>query len=239
MGLGTSAHRAVCSATDKTFRRTNGAKVTTALVAVLLRRRRMNITLESRHDGATRRRDASRATFPQHYLDHPFAQGIFRWVAKGTYTIGERVGQARVCKWFKTGSVTKAHFFETDLKTSEKAAARVCKWFKTGSVTKAHFFETDLKTSEKAVDIISQFISGGSANIVVQVNLRFCDYENDSAAYSGGGSEQLLPSASDGSSEYGGDALLFFFSFVPPPGNTNKKKDDFAFVASSRSTSTE
>jgi len=96
-------------------------------------------------------------------LDHPFAQGIFRWVAKGTYTIGERVGQARVCKWFKTGSVTKAHFFETDL-----------------------------KTSEKAVDIISQFISGGSANIVVQVNLRFCDYENDSAAYSGGGSEQLL-----------------------------------------------
>eukprot|EP00545_Synedropsis_sp_CCMP1620_P001447 CAMPEP_0119007432 /NCGR_PEP_ID=MMETSP1176-20130426/3007_1 /TAXON_ID=265551 /ORGANISM="Synedropsis recta cf, Strain CCMP1620" /LENGTH=306 /DNA_ID=CAMNT_0006959583 /DNA_START=65 /DNA_END=982 /DNA_ORIENTATION=+ len=93
-------------------------------------------------DTTARRNNASRASFPQYNLDHPFAQGSFRWVAKGTYTVGERVGQACVCKWFKTGSVVEAHFFETDL-----------------------------KTSEKAVDIISQFNSGGFVNRVVQVNL--------------------------------------------------------------------
>jgi uncharacterized protein YodC (DUF2158 family) len=94
------------------------------------------------HDTTARYNNASKASFENHALDHPFAQGSFRWVAKGKYIEGERAGQACVCKWFKTGGVMEAHFYDTDI-----------------------------KTSQKAVDIISKFNQGQFINEVVQVNL--------------------------------------------------------------------
>ena len=59
-----------------------------------------------------RRNDATQASFAQNALAHPFAQGGFRWVAKGVYTEGYRAGEACVCKWFKTGHVVEASFFD-------------------------------------------------------------------------------------------------------------------------------
>ena len=34
------------------------------------------------------------ATFANSALNHPFSEGAFRWVAKGTYVGGERAGEA-------------------------------------------------------------------------------------------------------------------------------------------------
>jgi hypothetical protein len=53
--------------------------------------------------------------------DHPFAQGTFRWVAKGEYSSGPRKGQPCVCKWFKSGTVFQEIFFAKDIKANEKA----------------------------------------------------------------------------------------------------------------------
>jgi hypothetical protein len=68
-----------------------------------------------------RRNNAQRAEFLNHALDYPFAQGAFRWVAKGKYTEGERAGQECVCKWFKTGGVTESSFYDADLNASKEA----------------------------------------------------------------------------------------------------------------------
>ncbi|KAK3377283.1 kinase-like domain-containing protein [Lasiosphaeria ovina] len=65
--------------------------------------------------------NASRATFSSDSLDHPFAAGTFRWVAKGKYTHGNRAGQACVCKWFKTGAVFESDYFALDIKAVGKA----------------------------------------------------------------------------------------------------------------------
>ncbi len=61
------------------------------------------------------------ATIPNRELEHPFSQGAFRWVAKGTYTSGARSGQACVVKWFKTGAVFEADYFTLDIKAVDKA----------------------------------------------------------------------------------------------------------------------
>ncbi|KAK2757066.1 hypothetical protein FQN54_005035 [Arachnomyces sp. PD_36] len=68
-----------------------------------------------------RHNNSSQATTRTYDLEHPFAQGAFRWVAKGTYTSGQRSGQACVSKWFKTGAVFSADFFDLDLKAVDKA----------------------------------------------------------------------------------------------------------------------
>lgn len=75
-----------------------------------------------------RRNNASSATFEQYELDHPFAQGAFRWVAKGTYTVGHRQGEPCVCKWFKTGGVMESHFYDSDLEASNEAIRLITKW---------------------------------------------------------------------------------------------------------------
>ena len=51
----------------------------------------------------------------------PFAEGNFRFCAKGTYTEGERKGEAQVGKWFKTGGVMEEEFFASDLRIVDKA----------------------------------------------------------------------------------------------------------------------
>ncbi|KAI0853485.1 kinase-like protein [Daldinia vernicosa] len=61
------------------------------------------------------------AYVPGHELDHPFADGAFRWVAKGSYTSGSREGQACVVKWFKTGAVFEEDYFTLDIKAVNKA----------------------------------------------------------------------------------------------------------------------
>ena len=90
------------------------------------------------HDATqtARRNDANEASFTNHALDNPFASGTFRWVAKGTYTVGNRSGQACVCKWFKTGGVTEDRFYATDIATSEKAIELISKWNAKGLIDK-------------------------------------------------------------------------------------------------------
>ena len=75
-----------------------------------------------------RRNNAHSATFQQHDLDYPFAEGAFRWVAKGVYTEGHRAGEACVCKWFKTGGVMESHFYDTDISASQQAVHLIPKW---------------------------------------------------------------------------------------------------------------
>jgi hypothetical protein len=65
-----------------------------------------------------RENDASKAEIN---LDVLFAQGAFKNVYKGKYTIGERAGQECVCKMFKSGSVYEDSYFENELKVVHKA----------------------------------------------------------------------------------------------------------------------
>ncbi|PNH03131.1 Alpha-protein kinase 1 [Tetrabaena socialis] len=65
-----------------------------------------------------RRNNANKASV---HADAPFASGAFRWVAKGTYTAGERQGQQCVAKWFKTGVVYESTFFQKDIQAVERA----------------------------------------------------------------------------------------------------------------------
>eukprot|EP00516_Mucochytrium_quahogii_P011074 CAMPEP_0203784622 /NCGR_PEP_ID=MMETSP0100_2-20121128/564_1 /ASSEMBLY_ACC=CAM_ASM_000210 /TAXON_ID=96639 /ORGANISM=" , Strain NY0313808BC1" /LENGTH=295 /DNA_ID=CAMNT_0050686615 /DNA_START=258 /DNA_END=1146 /DNA_ORIENTATION=+ len=71
---------------------------------------------------------SSNATFTEEALEHPFAQGAFKWVAKGTYVGGIRGGQAAVSKWFKSGSVYESHYFDADMKVSAKAVEIIQKF---------------------------------------------------------------------------------------------------------------
>jgi hypothetical protein len=75
-----------------------------------------------------RRNNATHASFPQYNLDHPFAEGGFRWVARGTYTQGARTGEACVCKWFKNGQVFESTFFDLDIKAMNKALDLIREW---------------------------------------------------------------------------------------------------------------
>ena len=61
------------------------------------------------------------ASIPSAQLHNPFAQGAFRWVAKGSYASGARQGEACVVKWFKTGAVFEADYFTLDIKAVDKA----------------------------------------------------------------------------------------------------------------------
>lgn len=76
------------------------------------------------------------ATFPLSALREPFAQGAFRWVAKGTYTSGPRHGQACVVKWFKSGAVFEEDYFTLDIKAADKALEIVNKFNELNIVNK-------------------------------------------------------------------------------------------------------
>jgi hypothetical protein len=75
-----------------------------------------------------RRNDAADASFTQYDLSHPFAEGAFRWVAKGHYTSGRREGEKCVCKWFKTGGTFESSFFDVDIKAVDRSAAIIKEW---------------------------------------------------------------------------------------------------------------
>jgi hypothetical protein len=49
-------------------------------------------------------------------------------VAKGEYTDGQKLGEACVCKWFKTAHVFENSFFNLDIKATESALALVNEW---------------------------------------------------------------------------------------------------------------
>jgi hypothetical protein len=83
-----------------------------------------------------RRNNAHRATFTHDALDHPFANGAFRWVAKGVYTHGDRTGEECVCKWFKTGGVMEARFYEKDLEACNEALTIITKWNTEGVINR-------------------------------------------------------------------------------------------------------
>ncbi|KAL1990248.1 hypothetical protein VTN49DRAFT_6087 [Thermomyces lanuginosus] len=79
---------------------------------------------------------SSRATVPNSELYNPFAEGAFRWVAKGTYTKGSRAGQACVVKWFKTGAVFSEDYYTLDIKAIDKALDIVNRFNQFGIVSK-------------------------------------------------------------------------------------------------------
>ncbi|RFU74827.1 elongation factor 2 kinase [Trichoderma arundinaceum] len=54
-------------------------------------------------------------------LKNPFAEGVFRWVAKGKYTSGPRQNQACAVKWFKSGAVFSKDYFTYDVLAVDKA----------------------------------------------------------------------------------------------------------------------
>jgi hypothetical protein len=77
---------------------------------------------------ASRKNNATEATFSNRDLANPFAEGAFRWVAKGKYVRGARAGEPCVCKWFKTGHVDEATFFTDDIMAMHKALEIVKDW---------------------------------------------------------------------------------------------------------------
>ena len=87
-----------------------------------------NNNASNRASQTARTNNSSSASFSYHNLRNPFAEGGFRWVAKGEYTDGQRLGEACVCKWFKTGHVFENSFFNLDIKATEKALALVKEW---------------------------------------------------------------------------------------------------------------
>ncbi|KAJ1413582.1 kinase-like domain-containing protein [Ochromonadaceae sp. CCMP2298] len=70
----------------------------------------------------SRLNQSSRASFPRRAIENPFASGAFRWVARGEYIDGPRVGQPCVCKWFKSGFTFEDEFFHTDILAVDQTA---------------------------------------------------------------------------------------------------------------------
>ena len=83
-----------------------------------------------------RRNNSSSAIVNSYDLNHPFAEGSFRYVAKGTYTSGRRRGERCVAKWFKTGSVYEESYFHADIKTANKCIELVTKWNDSSGIDK-------------------------------------------------------------------------------------------------------
>jgi hypothetical protein len=65
-----------------------------------------------------------------------FAQGEFRYVYRGKYDKGERIGEECVRKEFKTGCVYESSFFRNDIKAVQRAAQIVKKFNALGLLNK-------------------------------------------------------------------------------------------------------
>ncbi|KAE8343271.1 hypothetical protein BDV24DRAFT_173014 [Aspergillus arachidicola] len=78
-------------------------------------------TVSAGQSDSGRYNNSNKGSVPTSALENPFAQGAFRWVAKGSYTSGSRSGEACVVKWFKTGAVFSDDYFTLDIKAVDKA----------------------------------------------------------------------------------------------------------------------
>ena len=85
----------------------------------------------------TRHNRAIAAEYDDADLDKPFAEGTFKYAAKGVYSEGGRKGQPCVCKWFKSGSVFEARYFDRDLDTVDEAIRLVSLWNSQKIINKA------------------------------------------------------------------------------------------------------
>ncbi|KAG8406632.1 hypothetical protein J3459_010637 [Metarhizium acridum] len=93
-------------------------------------------TPSARQSDAGRFNNSTSAFIPVTALEEPFAQGAFRWVAKGTYSAGPRKGQACVVKWFKSGAVFSKDYFDLDVKAVDKALEFVNAFNQLGIINK-------------------------------------------------------------------------------------------------------
>lgn len=76
----------------------------------------------------TERRNRSTASEYDHEdLDKPFAQGGFRYAAKGIYSEGDRKGQACVCKWFVKESY-ESRYLEAEMRAAKEAIRLKSDW---------------------------------------------------------------------------------------------------------------
>jgi hypothetical protein len=98
--------------------------------------RSQNVSIQVNAIQTARENNATQASFANDALNNPFAQGAFRWVAKGIYTHGNRAGEDCVCKWFKTGGVMESHFYDTDIASSNEAIRLISKWNSSNFVDK-------------------------------------------------------------------------------------------------------
>jgi len=103
---------------------------------IKIQKQKQNTPKPVDHTQTARNNNASKASFEQRDLDNPFAQGSFRWVAKGVYTVGDRAGEPCVCKWFKTRGVLEAQFFEKDLDAVRESIRIITEWNRMGFVDK-------------------------------------------------------------------------------------------------------
>jgi len=88
----------------------------------------------SRRQKSARENDSFAATFEAHYV---FAEGAFRYVYEGEYTVGRRRGEKCVVKMFKNNSeVYEASFFEMDIKAVDKALHIIEQWNAMGFIDK-------------------------------------------------------------------------------------------------------
>jgi hypothetical protein len=97
----------------------------------------------------TRYNQATQAEYDDTAFENPFAEGAYRWVAKGVYTEGDRKGQLCVCKWFKTGQ-----------KNGNKKI-----------LDESELLDADLAVSKEAIRIITLWNSEKFINRTIQVNL--------------------------------------------------------------------
>jgi hypothetical protein len=76
---------------------------------------------------------SSIAKYTDYDLMHPFAEGQFRFAAKGVYTDGLRQGESCVCKWFKGKSALNEEFYNLDILAMRKAL-EIVDWFNNAKV---------------------------------------------------------------------------------------------------------
>lgn len=86
------------------------------------------MSLVNGKEETARKNHSTSATFTHSSLENPFAQGSFRWVAKGKYTEGSRKDEPCVTKWFKSGGVMEDEFYDDDIKSVEKSIELLTKW---------------------------------------------------------------------------------------------------------------
>lgn len=100
--------------------------------------------------------------------EHPFAEGSFRWVGGGIYTVGPRAGQPSVTKWFKSGSVFSEDFFTLDIKAVDKALEFIDRF------NEAHIFNKVIRLN---IPLVWRVLSGSRQGERVLVEPFIRDYQ--------------------------------------------------------------